>query len=118
MRYAPWVVVSMLLPLSTVLSNCGAYGPGFGRLGEAACPELGGNADALHAQYAANAQMNAKIRAFVQAAKDLGAVAVQIEGEAAEACQRMAMDLGASPQEFAAPDEPGARANVACAVAS
>src|SRR5436309_1655413 len=86
MRYGPWVMVSMVLPLSTVLSNCGAYGPGFGRLGEAACPELGGNADALRAQYAANAQVNAKIRAFVQAAKDLGAVAVQIEGEAADAC--------------------------------
>jgi hypothetical protein len=118
MRYQHLVLVPLVLPCLTVLSNCGAYGPGFGRLGEAACPELGGNANALQAQYAANAQVNAKIRAFVQAAKDLGQVSVQIEGEAAEACQRMAMDLGASPQEFTAKNEPGARANVACAVAS
>src|SRR5689334_6931024 len=118
MRYRRLVLVPLVLPCLTVLSNCGAYGPGFGRLGEAACPELGGNADALRAQYAANAQVNAKIRVFVQAAKDLGAVSLQIEAEAAEACQRMAMDLGASPQEFTANNEPGARANVACAVAS
>src|SRR5262245_21189484 len=118
MRYGHLVLVPMALSCLAVLSNCGAYGSGFGKLGEAACPELGGSADALRAQYAANAQANAKIRAFVQAAKDLGSVAVQIEAEAAEACQRMAIDLGASPQEFAAKDEPGARANVACAVAS
>src|SRR6478736_4764966 len=99
MRYGRLVLVPLVLPCLTVLSNCGAFGPGFGRLGEAACPELGGNADALRAQ---------------QAAKDLGAVSLQIEAEAAEACQRMAMDLGASPQEFTANNEPGARANVAC----
>ena len=76
-----------------VLSNCGAYGRGFGALDAAACPELGGNADALRAQYAANVRVNGKIRAFVQAAKDLGAVSLQIEAEAAEACQRMGLDL-------------------------
>src|SRR5215471_6524329 len=118
MRYRHLVLVPMVLPCFAVLSNCGAYGPGLGRFGEAACPELGGSADALRAQYAANAQVNAKIRAFVQAAKDLGAVSAQIEAEATDACQRMAIDLGASPQEFAASSEPGARANVACAAAS
>jgi hypothetical protein len=118
MRYGHLVLVPLVLPCLAVLSNCGAYGPGFGRFGEAACPELGGSADALRAQYAANAQVNAKIRTFVQAAKDLAGVSAQIEAEAAEACQRMAIDLGASPQEFAASGEPGARANVACNVAS
>jgi len=118
MKYAHWVLLALILPCLAVLSNCGAYGRGLGGFGEAACPELGGNADALRAQYAANAQVNAKVRAFVQAAKDLGSVAVQIETEAAEACQRMAMDLGAGPQEFAARDEPGGRAQAACAAAS
>jgi hypothetical protein len=102
----------------TVLSNCGAYGRGFGGFATAACPELGGNADALRAQYAANAQVNAKVRTFVQAAKDLGTVSGQIEAEAADACQRIAMDLGATAQELAPRDEPGGRASAACGAAS
>jgi hypothetical protein len=118
MRYGHWVFAPLVLPLLTVLSNCGAYGRGFGGLATAACPELGGNADALRAQYAANAQVNAKVRAFVQAAKDLGSVSAQIETEAADACQRMAMDLGATPQELAPRDEPGGRASAACGAAS
>ena len=80
MRYVHWLLFALVLPCLTLLSNCGAYGRGFGGLGEAACPELGGSADALRAQYAANAQVNAKIRTFVQAAKDLGAVSVTESG--------------------------------------
>src|SRR5215831_7639890 len=91
-------LVSSALP---VLSNCGAYGRGLGVFDSAACPELGGNADALRAQYAANARVNGKVRAFVLAAKDMGAVSLQIEAEAAEACQRMGFDLGMTPQEMA-----------------
>jgi len=102
----------------TVLSNCGAYGRGFGALDSAACPELGGNADALRAQYAANVRVNGKIRAFVQAAKDLGAVSLQIEAEAAEACQRMGLDLGMTSQEMASTNEPGGRASGSCAALS
>ena len=102
----------------TVLSNCGAYGRGFGALDAAACPELGGNADALRAQYAANVRVNGKIRAFVQAAKDLGAVSLQIEAEAAEACQRMGLDLGMTVQEMASKNEPGGRASGSCAALS
>ena len=102
----------------TVLSNCGAYGRGFGALDAAACPELGGNADALRAQYATNVRVNGKIRAFVQAAKDVGAVSLQIEAEAAEACQRMGLDLGMTSQEMAAKNEPGGRASGSCAALS
>src|SRR5262245_54000980 len=83
----PWPL--MLVVLWSVASNCGAYGRGFGGLDAAACPELSGNVDALHAQMSADERANIKVRAFVQAAKDLGAVSLQIEAEAAEACRRM-----------------------------
>jgi hypothetical protein len=118
MRHGYLLLLPLVLPCLTVLSNCGAYGRGFGGLDTAACPELGGNADALRAQYTANARANAKIRTFVQAAKDLGAVSLQIEAEAADACGRMAMDLGASPQELTGRNEPGGRASAACAALS
>jgi hypothetical protein len=43
---------------------------GLGGLGTAACPQLRGGVDALSASYSANAQANAKVRAFVQASKE------------------------------------------------
>ena len=58
--------------------------------------------------------MNAKIRAFVQASKDLMGVAAQAEAEAAEACMRIGTDLGIPPQQMAPRDEPGGRAKGAC----
>ncbi len=109
------LLVALVSVALCVLSNCGAYGRGFGALDAAACPELGGNADALRARYAADARVNGKIRAFVQAAKDLGAVSLQIEAEAAEACQRMGTDLGVTPQEMAPRSEPGGKATGSCA---
>jgi hypothetical protein len=118
MNYRHLALGPLVLPVLTILSNCGAYGRGLGGFDSAACPELGGSADALSAQYTANARANAKIRTFVQAAKDLGAVSVQIEAEAAEACGRMAMDLGATQQELAPRDEPGGRASASCAALS
>jgi hypothetical protein len=102
------------------LADCGAagFGDAAGRLGGASCPEMAGNVDALGAIYAPSAHVNAKVRTFVNAAKDLGAIAAQAEAEAAEACMRIAADLGASPAEMAARDEPGGRASGACAAAS
>jgi hypothetical protein len=108
----------VLFPVVTVLSNCGAYGRGFGALDVAACPELGGNADALSAQYTANARANAKIRTFVQAAKDLAGVSIQIENEAAEACRRMAFDIGMTAQEITPRNEPGGNASGSCSALS
>jgi hypothetical protein len=104
----------VLAVLVYVVSSCGAYGRGFGALDAAACPELGGNVDALHAQVSADERANIKVRAFVQAAKDMGAVAMQIEAEAAEACRRMGTDIGMSPSELAATSGPGGQAQGAC----
>ncbi|HMI86416.1 MAG TPA: hypothetical protein VK550_20120 [Polyangiaceae bacterium] len=118
MRYHQLAFIPLLFPLIGALSNCGAYGRGFGALDTVACPELGGNADALSAQYAANARANAKIRTFVQAAKDLAGVSIQIENEAAEACRRMAFDIGMTAQEMAPKNEPGGNASGSCAALS
>src|SRR5689334_19036087 len=48
--------------------SCGELG-GLGA-GAALCPELGGG-NALSANFDANARVNAKVRAFVQASKDM-----------------------------------------------
>jgi hypothetical protein len=114
LTYQRLIFAPLLFPLRSVLSNCGAYGRGFGGLDTVACPELGGSADALHAQYTANARANAKIRTFVQAAKDLAGVSVQIENEAAEACRRMAFDVGMTAAEIAPRNEPGGNASGSC----
>jgi hypothetical protein len=80
----------------------------------AACPEIGG-ADAVRTRYANAEQANIKLRAFVQAAKELNGVAAQAEAEAADACLRMGRDLGIPPQQMAPrSNDPGARAEAAC----
>lgn len=112
------VLAALVSVALSVLPNCGAYGGGFGALDSVACPELGGNSDALRAQFAADARVNGKIRAFVQAAKDLGTVSLLIEAEAAEACQRMGTDLGLTAQEMAPKNEPGGRASGSCGALS
>ncbi|KYF85708.1 hypothetical protein BE17_39600, partial [Sorangium cellulosum] len=43
-------------------------------VGEAVCPELAGPGDVLGASFSADARANAKVRTFVQAAKDMAAV--------------------------------------------
>src|SRR5678809_204876 len=90
--------VAFLLVFAPVFASCDQFGPG-GGIGKALCPELSGG-DPLSAQYSVNARANAKIRAFVQASKDMAAVSLQIEGEVADACRRMGADLGISPQEM------------------
>jgi hypothetical protein len=85
-----------------------------GGLSDATCPEMGGSANAMAAVYTDNAQMNGKIRAFVQASKDLAGVAAQAEAQAAEACMRIGADLGIPASAMAPRDEPGGRAKGAC----
>src|SRR4051812_11001075 len=66
--------------------SCGELG-GLGNVGAVVCPELGGPGDVLSANFAANARANAKVRTFVQAAKDMAAVSAAIEAETAAACR-------------------------------
>jgi hypothetical protein len=108
-------IVVFLLGCASLVS-CDQFGKA-GGLGGALCPELGGG-DPLSAQYSVNARANAKLRAFVQASKDMAAVSLQIEGEIADACRRMGADLGIPPQEMQPRNEAGGKASGACAAVS
>jgi hypothetical protein len=103
------VLVLVLGGLSVL--SCGG---GFGGLGKAACPQLQPNVDALSAGFSADFRANGKIRTFVQAAKDIATVSLQIEAEIADACTRMGTDLGLHPQWMQAKQGPGGRAQGAC----
>jgi hypothetical protein len=82
----------------------------------AACPQLTSGADPLSARFSANARADAKIRAFVAASKDLVGISLAAEATAAQACQRMARDLGVPDNEMTPrSEEPGEAARVACA---
>lgn len=85
--------------VAVLIPACVDLGKGVTELTGAACPELGGT-DAVHASYAANEQVNVKLRAFIQASKELGALAAQAEAETAQACARMGQDLGIPPAQL------------------
>ena len=107
LAFAPFVA-----GLGLVVASCdGGLGGG---LGQAACPQMRADADALSANYSADVRANAKIRAFMQAAKDIAAVSVQIESMAADACFRMGTDLGLRPDQMQPAQGPGGRAKGAC----
>ncbi len=94
-------------------SGCELLGSASGAVAGLACPELRGG-DALSAQFSVDARANGKVRAFVQAAKDLAGVSVQAEAEITEACSRMGADLGLPPAAMAPRGEAGGRASGAC----
>lgn len=81
---------------------CDPLAPGAGRTastiagiaGAVACPELSGGGSALGVRYTAKAELNAKIGAFVQAAKDLQRLSVQMDAEVTNACRKIGADLG------------------------
>lgn len=118
MRHAkrPSIHQAATLLAALTVTGCGVLGKG--GLGQVACPAIGPNVDALSAQFSANAQANAKIKAFVQAAKDMAQISVQIEGEAAAACTRIAADLGVNPAQIRPGNGPGGQAEAACAAAA
>jgi hypothetical protein len=65
MKYVHWLLLALVLPCLTTLSNCGAYGRGLGGFARRPAPSSEVT-PTLRAQYTANAQVNAKIRAFVR----------------------------------------------------
>jgi hypothetical protein len=85
-----------------------------GKLGVAACPAVGSNVDALATRFSAQAEVDAKIKTFVQAAKDLGAVSTQLEAQTTGACQRIGFDLGLSPAQMQPREGPGGATQGAC----
>jgi hypothetical protein len=111
--YRPLVLLAVFVGISGCLENSK-----FGALG-LACPQMTGSTDPLDAQYSANAQVSAKVAAFVAASRDLAQVSAQIEGEAAEACRRMGRDLDIPEDTMRPPgSEPGGEAKAACGALS
>jgi len=101
-------------PFAGGAANAQGTGGGLlGAIGGIACPELSGGGSALRASYTAKAALNTKIGAFVQAAKDLTALSVQMDAEITGACKRMAADLGISAEKLA-PREGEVAVTVAC----
>ncbi len=98
--------------LALLTTSCSLIG-GSG-LGVAACPTLKPNVDALSARLSANARVDGKVKAFVQASKDMARISAQMEAEAADACRRMGVDLGLAPQHMKPEDGPGGAAAGAC----
>lgn len=99
-------------------SGSGGGGGGLlGGLSGLACPELSGGGNAMGAKFTAKATLNAKIGAFVQAAKDLGSVSARMDAEITGACQRMGKDLGVTPAEMQ-PKDGVAASTAACAAVS
>ncbi|MBZ5711074.1 hypothetical protein [Nannocystis pusilla] len=62
--------------------------------GGIACPALSSGGDALGVRYTARAELNAKVGAFVQAAKDLQRLAVKWDAEVTSACRKIGADIG------------------------
>lgn len=99
-----------------VLFSC--TGGQFGGLGGAACPALK-SGDPMQVQFSANAKANAKVKAFVIAARSLVEVSMEMEALATKACANMATDLGVPPQQLQPKsDEPGASVKAACGALS
>ena len=96
----------------TGASGCGAFGAG--GLGSAACPALRPNVDALSARFSGRANIDGKIKTFVQASKDMASVSHQIEAEATGACIRMGTDLGLTGAQMRPQKGPGGSTAGAC----
>lgn len=105
-------LIATLAAATLVSASC----TGLGNLGTVACPQLRPDVDALSATYAGDPAIDAKVRAYVQATKDVVNAAAEADRLAAEACVRMGTDLGIAPQAMA-PDanaRGGQRSKGAC----
>ncbi len=87
---------------------------GLNQVTEAACPEIRPDVNAIQTNYSPIAEANIKLRAFVQASKDLAALSAQAEAEAAEACTRIGYDIGLSQAQMAPQNSPGGKAAGPC----
>lgn len=58
------------------------------------CPELGGAADPLEVSYSADPAADGRLRAFVATARGMYDLALEMERLAANACRRIAEDMG------------------------
>lgn len=107
-----WKGIAVAAPLLVVVvAGCENFGP-LDSLAGTACPELRGGA--MNGMFTTDPKANGTIRAFVQASGDLDAVANAMEGQVADACMRMGVDLGLSPVQMQPTQGAGGRAQGAC----
>ena len=79
-----------------------------------ACPALLPDVAALDADYSKDGGVNAKVRGYVQAAKDMDWISTRIEHLAAGACRRIGADLGLKDSDMQPRGGPGGAAAGAC----
>ena len=103
---------AVIIAIGCVATSCSLFSTG--NIGVAACPALRPEASAFDASFSANAQVNAKVRAFAQASKDMAWVSGQIEQKAARACRRIGADIGVPFAAMRAKEGPGGAASGAC----
>jgi len=108
------MVLACDAPLGTAEGNNNLASALLGASQAIACPELVGVGSAIGVEYTAQARLNVKIGAFVQAAKDLNNAAVSIEGEVYNACAKMGQDLGISADKMAEVAGPNGKTKGAC----
>lgn len=87
----------------------GAFAP----FSNAACPELG-SSGALEATYSAQADVNAKVAAFVAAAGSLRELSLEMSATAAASCTEMANDLDVDVADSDEQTDPGSSVRAAC----
>ncbi len=80
-----------------------AAGNKYGALG-ATCPQLTSSNDPLHANFGAQGEAEATVRAFVAATQDLVEVSAQMETEVLGACRNIGGDLGVASTDLQQPD--------------
>ncbi|MBK7830300.1 hypothetical protein [Nannocystis sp.] len=75
--------------------------------GAVACPELTGRESALRASFSPDPKINLKVAAFVQATRQLVAVAYKMEATVGATCRAIGGDLGIDAAEMEARDDAG-----------
>jgi hypothetical protein len=104
-----------MLTLATAAALGGAACKGGSKTvsGEQACPALRGEVSALDEGFGGGA-LEGKVRAFVQASKDMDWASTQVEHLAADACRRIGEDLGMPDSQMQPQKGPGGIAAGAC----
>ena len=99
-----------LLVSAAALAGCGENGLPDNPAGDLCCTDFSVGADMSATDWGLEGDANAKFSAFAQAAGDLSAVATGSVDDMFIACQNIALDLGADPEDPSVADATGTEA--------
>jgi hypothetical protein len=105
--------VMLTMSLMAAHSMAGCKGGGAAATGKEACDGLKGEVSALDETYGGGV-VEGKVRAFVQATKDMDWASTQVEHLAADACRRIGQDLGMADNQMQPQKGPGGIAAGSC----